>query len=107
MVFARELYSWDVEGTLARPLGRAPALGVPEPSLTVGLVPQRINLLTPKAFYNLALGNTLGLRGVSNPTLKALNIDSIKDRPGTNYQTRSGYECLKTSDPRVLPWAKL
>jgi hypothetical protein len=36
------------------------------------------NLFTPKAFYNLAQGNTLGLGEVWDATLKALNMTRSK-----------------------------
>ena len=65
------------------------------------------DLFTPKAFPNLAQGNTLGFGGASDPTLKALNNDSMPTTTKRTIKPFQGIEFLKISDPRVLPWAEL
>jgi hypothetical protein len=68
----------------------------------------KLNFFTPKAFSNLAQGNTLGGGGAPEPTLKALNIDP-RAKPTTEriIKPLQGTRSLGGSDPRVLPWAKL
>jgi hypothetical protein len=65
------------------------------------------DLFTLKALPNLAQGNTLGLSGASDPTLKALNNDSMQTTSIRIIKPFQGIEFLKITDPRVLPWAKL
>jgi hypothetical protein len=50
----------------------------------------KVDLFTPKAFPSLAQGNTLGLGGAPEHTLKALNNDPMQTHSRTNYQTLSG-----------------
>src|SRR5439155_3041410 len=68
----------------------------------------QIKFFTPKAFSNLAQGNTLGRGGASEPTLKALNIDPMQNLQLNELsKPLQGTRSLGVSDPRVLRWAKL